>query len=394
MSRAMRIAIVNLTGGGLSGGYRTYLRELVPRLARHPEVAELSVALPPESGFTAHSLGTRCASWPKGARVVSWVRDFVRDHDADVVFIPTARWCDTGRPAAVMVRNMEPLLRPWEGNSIRDGLRNVLRRGAAREACRRAERVIAVSDFVRRFLTTRWEIAEDRIGVVRHGVAPAPDSATLRRPDALASGTESFLFTAGSIRPARGLDDLIGAMAELTDRPSLQLVVAGHVDPGAEGYGRRLRHGAESAGVAARITWAGTLSTSEMSWCFTHADCFVMTSRVEACPNTAMEAMVHGALSVATTLPPMPEFFAECATYYSAGNSHALALAIRAALAMPSTERERWRIAARQRAGCFGWDATADRTLRELRRTLGAGVEEAAVRVEPSAGPSASLLTN
>lgn len=375
----MRIAMVNLTGGGLSGGYRTYLRELVPRLARHPEVRELSVVVPPNSGFTTESLGAPCMVWPEGGRRSHWVREFVRDHDADVVFIPTARWCETGRPTAIMVRNMEALVRPWEGNSFPNGMRNVLRRLAARDACRRADRIVAVSDFVRTFLETRWRIAADRIGVVRHGVAPAPDPRNLQQPATVRADVGSFLFTAGSIRPARGLEDALGAMAELTDLPQLQLVIAGHVDPGTERYARQLRSKAEATGIAARVTWAGALSTPAMSWCMTNAACFIMVSRVEACPNTVLEALAHGALSLSTTLPPMPEFFGDSATYYEAGEVRALARAVRTTLALNTSEAERLRARARQIASRFTWEETVERTVQELRRTLGAqggGVSE------------------
>ncbi len=34
----MRIALLNLTGGGLSGGYRAYLLALVPLLRKDPRV--------------------------------------------------------------------------------------------------------------------------------------------------------------------------------------------------------------------------------------------------------------------------------------------------------------------------------------------------------------------
>ena len=370
MSRPMRVAVVNLTSGGLSGGYRTYLRELVPRLARHHDIGALSVALPPGSGFDADSLGAPCAEWSPGTRPAPWVRAFVRDHDVDVVFIPTARWCDTGRPVVVMVRNMEPLVRPWTGNSLRDGLRNVLRRVAAREACRRADRVIAVSDFVSSVLSSRWSIPAGRIGVVRHGVAPALRPEELERPPGVGADGAPFIFTAGSIRPARGLEDLIGALPQMTYAPSLQLVIAGHVDSGAERYARRLRMMAESLGVADRVTWTGNLSTSAMRWCFTNAACFVTTSRVEACPNTALEAMAQQALSVATNVAPMPEFFADCARYYTAGDARSLADAVRATLALSPSEAQHLRGRAGQRAGHFTWDGTADRTVDELRRAL------------------------
>lgn len=42
----MKIAIINLTGGGMSGGYKKYLRNVLPRMAAHPDVEALLCAAP------------------------------------------------------------------------------------------------------------------------------------------------------------------------------------------------------------------------------------------------------------------------------------------------------------------------------------------------------------
>jgi hypothetical protein len=42
----MRLAVVNLTGGGFSGGYKKYLENMLPRLAEHSEVEALLCASP------------------------------------------------------------------------------------------------------------------------------------------------------------------------------------------------------------------------------------------------------------------------------------------------------------------------------------------------------------
>ena len=95
-----------------------------------------------------------------------------------------------------------------------------------------------------------------------------------------------------------------------------------------------------------------------------------MTSRAEACPNTVLEAMAHGALSISTDQPPMPEFFADTATYYPAGDATTLAGRVDAAFALPPADRERARRAARERARAFTWERTATETIAALRRVL------------------------
>lgn len=357
----MRIALLTLTRGAVSGGFRKYLDCLVPLLRSEPQVESVDVFVPPQMVRA----GDR--TWPQGddLRGFRELRRAVAALEPDVIFIPTARVLRVGRtPVVAMVRNMEPLEVPFGGNTLAEGLKNMARAAAARVACMRADRVIAVSGHVRDFLVDRWHIPEQRIGTVYHGIdAPGDASvAPLTR--------ERFLFTAGSIRPARGLEDVIAALAELPD--ALHLVVAGAVDRGAEHYAAGMRSLAERKQVAPRIQWAGHLDAASMSWCFRNAAAFVMTSRAEACPNIVLEAMANGAVSVSTDHPPMPEFFADTASYYSERNAAHLAQQLGHLLALPESAREERRQAARARAAHFTWKATARATLAELRRAVAA----------------------
>lgn len=47
----MRIAILNITSGGLSGGYKKYLRNILPRLAYHPKISDVLVGMPETVNF-------------------------------------------------------------------------------------------------------------------------------------------------------------------------------------------------------------------------------------------------------------------------------------------------------------------------------------------------------
>lgn len=356
----MNIAVVNLTGGGFSGGYRKYLAELIPRLRAHRDVARLDNFVPPGA---AAAPGDR--TWPARDALLGYrsLRADVAALRPDVVFIPTQRWFDTGPvPSVVMVRNMEPLEVPFGGNAIGESVKNIVRAHTALRACERASRVIAVSQHVRDFLTRRWNLDPRRIGVVYHGT----DDAASIAPAALAT-TRAFLFTAGSIRPARGLEELIAA---LPDVPNLTLVIAGGVDRGAEHYDASLRMLARTLGVEDRVLFAGKLDRAAMAAHFRAASLFVMTSRAEACPNIAIEAMTYGALVVSGDNAPMPEFFRDAARYYEPRNARSLASAIRETLALPESRQQALRERGRAIAREFDWDRTADATLRELRQVI------------------------
>lgn len=361
----MKIAFVILTRGSLSGGARKHMLRLTPLLREHPDVGRLDVFVPPQIASNGD------LTWPRRDELRGFreLRRTLRSLAPDVIFIPNARLLRVpGIPVVTMVRNMEPLEVPFGGNTVAEGLKNVIRAAAARAASRASDRVIAVSQHVREFLMQRWQIPDERIGTVYHGVDAAhADSAAA--PATVASLERSrFLFTAGSIRPARGLEDVVEALANLAD--DVRLVIAGSVDRGAERYASHIRRLAETRGVASRIVWAGQLDSRGMAWCFRNATVFVMTSRAEACPNTVLEAMAQGALSVSTDHAPMPEFFADAALYYRERDATDLARRIAEALTLTDRERATLREKSITRASLFTWEATANATVAELQRAI------------------------
>lgn len=365
----MRLAIVNLTGGGLSGGYVKYLGRMVPLLAADPRVRRLHVVMPPGAPLAAIA-GVETITWPPGdeRRGYPALRRRLRQLAPDVLFFPTARWLDCRPiPTVVMVHNMEPLAAPFGGNSVLVAVKNLARAYAAKVACRRAHRIVAPSRYVRDFLVRRWKIGLGKIGVVYNGADPEMPEPAASPPRPLEGDDRTpFLFTAGSIRPARGLEDVIRAMGSVAgDDPACRLVIAGKADRGTEVYERRMRRLAAAQG-AARVLWAGQVTPAEMTWCFRHCAAYVMTSRVEACPNTALEAMHQGCVVVSTRQPPMPEVFGDAAAYYEPGDAEGLAAELRRALAAEPGERAARREALQARASRFRWRETADRTVDEL----------------------------
>lgn len=367
----MKVAIVNLTGGGLSNGYINYLSEIVPRMLRHPRLSQIHVYVPPRylplfSGLMPPENLQPCDDTRTGSRRL---RQSIGEIAPDVVFFPSNRWTNLGRiPSVAMIRNMLPLVMPFGGNGWRDIVKNVGRARLSRIACHRSDRVIAVSEYVKQFLVDSWHISPTRIGTVYHGVNPPLSSEAMRIPQAVSPElTGKFLFTAGSMHPYRALEDVIKAMAVLAFqgvRPPL--VIAGGADSSQLPYLRSMKNLAEKLGVQSQIAWTGHLGAAEMSWCYSHCQLFLMTSRVEACPNIALEAMSHGAFCLAADNPPLPEIFQAAATYYRPKCGKELAQAISAALAYSPDAAGVIRERAQKRAGDFTWEETTNRTVREL----------------------------
>lgn len=371
----MRLAIVNPIARRFSGGYAKYLAEMVPRLRAHPAVTALTIWLPQETSAPGVDVGL-VRRWPgaTSARGMRELRTRIAAAGPDVVFVPTARHIASGGiPTVVMVRNMEPLSVPFGGNDPGEGLRNLLRRAAARRACTRASRVIAVSRHVQQFLERQWAVPAERIGVVHHGVSTGHGEATTRPALGPAGDKQPLLFTAGSLRAARGLEDVLAALPRIMARhPSVALVIAGRWDPGSNAYRRRISSLVERLGLGSHLIWTDHLSAPEMTWCFRHSAAFVMTSRAEACPNTALEALANGCAIVSTSQPPMPEFLDDAAEYYAPGSAEALADRVLAVLAEGMEARAARCARALRRSRIFDWAVTVERTIEQMQLATGA----------------------
>lgn len=368
----MRLAVINISGGTFSGGYRKYLLKLIPRFLEKKEISALRIYVPEK---TQMDVDPSLIHYWKASRFQLDHPSIRKDLDRfkpDLIFVPSQRrfqYKDV--PVVNMVRNMEPLLVPFGANPLGEKVMNILRAWEAKRSTVKADRTIAVSNHVKEFITNQWNIDSDKVGVVYHGVNPISDIEQEPERHEAIPKSAPFLFTAGSLRPARGLEDLIMALPEIFNRnPNLQLVVAGKTDPGMQFYMEKITNLAKKLDVYEKIIWCGHLSPHQMAWCFQNCEVFVMTSRAEACPNTVLEALTHGTLSVSTDTDPMPEFFLDNAIYYHSGDSLTLANGVNRMSRKLDSEICNLRQSSKKRAAFFTWQRCADSTIRQLKIAL------------------------
>ncbi len=375
----MRIAMINLTLGGMSGGYQTYLRKILPRLAAHRDVEAVLCAAPGSLGVTewfdalpnvAFADSGRYRLFPRAPR--RRLRAELDRFRPDVIFVPLARrFCFRDIPVVNMVQGMEPLAYDGRENPLLERIKNLLRRRAARSAADHAGGFIAVSNFVRDFLVNQWSVPVERIVVAHYG--PADPAGRCVRPKSVPGDwAGDFIFTAGAIRPARGLEDLVEALGRLARRSvEARLVIAGATDRRMSFYRRAMEARISRHNLHHAVVWTGRVPKEEMHWCYRNCKIFVMTSRVESFGMIATEAMVAGCVCVAADNPSLPEVFAEAAVYYPPKDAAALAAVVERLLCADSEELTRMSAAARGRAAEFSWDRCAEKTVAQLANAAG-----------------------
>ena len=128
-----------------------------------------------------------------------------------------------------------------------------------------------------------------------------------------------------------------------------------------------LLHCAEAAGIGDRVCFAGSRIGDDLAVTYAGADVLVLASRSETYGMVVTEALARGLPVIATSVGGLPEALGRTTDgrqpglLVPAGDSGALAAALRDWLANAGL-RQRLREAARERRSTLpGWDAPTDR---------------------------------
>jgi len=363
----------------MSGGYKKYLQNVLPRMAVHSDVKAILCAAPEalnvEGWFKPLPKVEFVSCKPyrfAGYGADSELNRRLQTFSPDAIYLPTERsfWFNKV-PIVSMLQNMEPFVSNIDGNPFMERVRQWFQVVDAGRAMKKSDRVIAISEFVRDFMVQYWKIQPERIGVVYHGIDLPKNKG--QHPALMPKDWEGqFLFTAGSIRPARGLEDALYALNHLFDKSSniSGLVIAGDTTSMMMKYKRELEVWIKAHNLSSNICWAGNLKEEEMAWCYQNCRAFVMTSRVESFGLIAGEAMAHGCICISADNPCLPEIFGDSAVYYPAKEGKALAEAIQAVLTWDNSQRKAMSERAIKRAAEFSWDVCAERTVAELAKAV------------------------
>jgi glycosyltransferase involved in cell wall biosynthesis len=196
-------------------------------------------------------------------------------------------------------------------------------RALSRATYARNRALIAVSDAVADSVVS-WPGPKPE--VIRNGVSVTvdPDAAISARGE-LGIGEKSALIAhVGNIRPGKGHDNLIEAVADLASRRSDFLVVSIGVEKH-DGDLDRVRTKAEQANLTDRIRFLGRRQDA-LSF-VAASDVFVNPSEVEGLPVAVLEAMALGRPVVATAAGGVPTIVRDGETGLLVETSDPLALA-------------------------------------------------------------------
>lgn len=275
-------------------------------------------------------------------------------------------------PTVIGVRNLEPLCQPLANLPARLRARLIALRMLTRLSMRRATIVIAVSRRVRE-VVLGLGVPPDRVRLVYHGV-DLPEPAPV--PPNVPAIPGRFLLAAAKFVRYANLDTLIRAYHAMRETGVQEplLIAGGPWDPR---YEAEIRGLVRLLGLESWVRFLGYVEHERMLGLIRTATVFLFPSTLEACPFTLLEAMACGAAIVTTRREPMPEFAADAARYFEAGDSRGLAEQATGLLADPEARRRLGEAAVR-RARVFGWERSVTALRGVLAEAAACGARTAA----------------
>lgn len=266
----------------------------------------------------------------------------------------------SGRPGVVTVHDLSFLRFP---EAFPASQRLYLRWMTA-ASCRRAKRVIAVSQATAADLNVLLGVSPAKIAVIYNGVdarfRPYPLAAVEEMRQRQGWPT-SFILMLGTLEPRKNHLVLLQAYARyrhLAAHP-LPLLIGG----GKGWFYEIIFAQVETLDLAAHVHFLDFVPAEHLPWLYNAADLFVYPSRYEGFGLPVAEAMACGLPTITTTASSLPEVAGEAALTLDPDDSEALAHSMHAVLQHPD-RRAAMREAGLAQARRFRWPDTATATAR------------------------------
>jgi glycosyltransferase involved in cell wall biosynthesis len=235
--------------------------------------------------------------------------------------------------------------------------------------CRRADRIIAVSQATRRDLIAAYDVPAEKITVVPEAAAPRfqpQPPETVARIRAKHRLPEDFVLYVGTIEPRKNLIRLLEAWAalyEAHEAPPL-VIVGKHGWLSDDFYAALAKNPCHDA-----VRFTGYVEDEELPAIFAAATVFAFPSLYEGFGLPPLEAMACGAPVLCSNTSSLPEVVGDAALTVEPTDTEALRAGLRRLLSDAELRAE-LRARGFERAAQFSWDRAARETLAVYRSLL------------------------
>ena len=340
------------------GGIGTYIRETVGALRRVAPGLEL-VAIGEAGG--RERLAVRDVEWVdvragKYSLAEHWVLPRAA-HGAGIDIFHAPHYvlpAGLHVPSVVTIHDLIHLVVP------RSIVHPVYARCMISSACRRAGRVLAVSETTAGDLVSRLGIDRARIRVVPNAASPQflpPDDDTIARRLAVLGVERPYVLFVGNALPHKNVPTLVRAWNALASpRPALVLCGGGI-------GGGDVQRAIAASGEASRVRLLGTVEPGDLVALYSGAVCLASASLYEGFWLPALEAMACGTPVLGPDAGAVPEVTGDAALLVPPERVDLLADGLYRLLHDPEL-RSRLVENGKRRITLFSWEESARKTLR------------------------------
>lgn len=365
----MRIAINARTLAYPSGGPKEYLISLVNALLALGTGHELVLFYPDASHLGTFPGATEVVLPTANRLAFDWLALplALRRAPCDVAFFPSSNM-PPGIPCPAVVAMLDlgyfhPTLRMYRAADT------AYMRWAIRYSARRAERLVAISEYTRRDVLRLTKARPERVSVtplacdpIYHAPATPEALAAFRRAKGL---TRDFILYSGNVSPRKNLSTLLAAYARMADLAPCDLVVTGGL-AWSEDFDVMVRE----TGLTDRVRRLGHVPREQMPLLYRSARALAFPSLFEGFGLPILEAQACGLPVICADATSLPEVAGRGALLVDPRSVDAWAVGL-ARIVSDDALRQALAREGRANAARFTWERTASQTLDALAAAVG-----------------------
>jgi glycosyltransferase involved in cell wall biosynthesis len=213
------------------------------------------------------------------------------------------------------------------------------RNSRIKKACRRADRVIATSEYIKQQIVSRYKINPDKVDVVYTAfrdeyVERRNDEVMLNNVRAKYHMPSRFVLAITDFNSLGNLETLYRAFAKLEDK-KIDLVLLGAKND----YYKRLKKLAADLNIDERVVRVKSVNKHNFNALYALSQAFIDPSLDDGMGQTIIEAMISGTPVVASDSGCHREVGADAALYFKPNNADELAAHLNAVLSSDSKQQ-------------------------------------------------------
>ena len=235
----------------------------------------------------------------------------------------------------------------------------------------RADRVIAVSDFVAEYLREYFGIPEENVDVIYHGI----DSSFQMYPAERISPVlkkynlpANYVLCVGNVTPVKNHLTAVRALANEKTRTDVHLVIAGDLR---NAYAQRVREEIQARGLSQRVSLLGFVGGTDLIALMSGAKLLLFPSLTEGGPITMLEALKCGLPIVASKRGEMWNTGKDCCLFVEDPADDKNFSAHMMNILHSDVLREEMRQKALMKAREFSWEKAATAHIRTYESVMG-----------------------